>query len=273
MSVRYSSKRYNLDKPVKIEGRVVLEFTPADVGSVSRSAWVINPIQFGTTKVLDDLAHQFVWFRFTKLRTVIFSASATIGQMNAVCVLTYPPVTLPASLEEVVETEFSAACFSGQTVPSELTLGPKELGQVQPKWFRVEPTGDDYLEYQGEIVWVDTNQGVTSKQLVLEYEIEFLGLADDPLTPAPMTRPGAAHEPPRLYGVRRADGPFERKGYRQRAERRELSELSPGHTPGDSKSDAEFQRVPLTPVPSVSASQILRGPPGGGPLNHPPARR
>jgi hypothetical protein len=202
MAVQFSSRRFNLDKPVKIQGRLVLEFTPADVGSISRYSWVLNPIQFGTTKVLDDLAHQFVWFRFTRFKPVIFSSSASIGNMAACAVFTYPPVSIPADLESIVESEFSTVCYTGQTVPSYMDLKQKELGQVQPKWFRVEPTGDDYLEYQGLLVWCDTNQGVAAKQIVVEYEIEFLGLADDPLTPAPVKRPGVAHEPFLLAGVK-----------------------------------------------------------------------
>jgi hypothetical protein len=204
MSVKYSSKKFAFDKPFKLAGRLVLEHTPADVGSISRSAWALNPIQFGTTKVLDDLAHQFLWYRFTKLRAVIASSSGTVGNsMTALCLLTYPPVTLPSSIDDIGESEFACFAWSGQTDPAEMTVGRAELGQGQPKWFRVEPTGDDYLEYQGYLVWGDTNQGVTTKYVILEYEVEFLGLVDDPLTPlakrGPLIRPGMTHEPPMLH--------------------------------------------------------------------------
>jgi hypothetical protein len=198
MSVHYSSKNFNFDKPFRLSGRLVLEFTPADVGSISRYAWPLNPIQLGTTKVLDDLAHNFIWFRFTKLRTVIGPSSATAGStMTALCLLTYPPVTLPSSLEEIGESEFACFVHSGVTVPADMVIGRKELGQGQPKWFRIEPSGDDYLEYQGYLVWGDTNQGIATRTVILEYEVEFLGLADDTLTPfsKAKTRPGKVHEP------------------------------------------------------------------------------
>jgi hypothetical protein len=243
MSVKYSSKWSNFDKPFRLSGRLVLEFTPADVGTISRSAWALNPIQFGTTKVLDDLAHQFLWFRFTKLRVVISSSSSTMGNsMTACCLLTYPPVTLPSSLDDIGESEFSCFAWSGQTVPAEMKLGQAELGQGQPKWFRVEPTGDDYLEYQGYLVWGDTNQGVATKYMVLEYEVEFLGLVDDPLTPLAKrsvhVRPGRPHDPPRVHA------PGSSLHYNRPRRRRPVQEVDEEQT---------FVRVP-PPSPSASTA-------------------
>jgi len=196
MSIRFSSKKY-VDKPVKIRGRTWLEFTPADVGNISRYVWYVNPTQFGTTKVLDDLAHNFVWFRYTKLRCVHMEYGANNGP-HAVGYLPYPSTNLPTTLEEIVEAGESMVYFNGQTVPSEMSLGRSELNQQAPKWFRVEPFDDDALEYQGVLIYGDEAEAVTTEHMILEYEIEFLALADDPLTPSPRSRPGKPHDPPTM---------------------------------------------------------------------------
>jgi hypothetical protein len=197
MSVKQSTGKY-VDRVTKVAGRLMLTFTPADVGTVSRATWFLNPIQFGTTKVLDDLAHQFIWFRFTKLRVLLGESGAESGDIQAVQYLPYPPVSLPADLESIVESGESCVLYTSDSVLSEMTLTRKTLLSNQPKWFRVEPIGDDYLEYQGVLVWGATSQTVGTSYLFLEYEIELLGLADDPLTPAPYKRPGMAHDPPLL---------------------------------------------------------------------------
>jgi hypothetical protein len=193
MSWKTSAKRY-VDKPFKVAGRLWLEFTPADVGNMSRYSYAVNPIQFGTTKVLDDLAHNFVWFRFTKLRVLILPLGANDGPV-AVGYVPYPPVTLPASMEELVESGEACVCFNGQAVPAEMELNKDSLDQNQPRWFRVEPTGDDYLEYQGELTYGDHLQAIANQHILLEYEIEFLTLADDGLTPSNSGRPGRIHTP------------------------------------------------------------------------------
>lgn len=215
MSVPFSRKSF-VDKPMKVRGRLFCQQTLADVGNVSRYVYFLNPIQFGTTKVLDDLAHEFVWFRFTKLRVVLGEMAAESATILAVGYLPYPPTTLATGIDDVVESGECCLVWSSDSVLGEMTLSRSTLGQNQPKWFRVEPTGDDYLEYQGILQIVDTSQGAVDSVFVLEYEIEFLTLADDPLTPSPV-RPGVAHEPSL---VKVPKGHWERDAQRARQLRR-----------------------------------------------------
>jgi hypothetical protein len=215
MSVPFSASRYT-DKPMKVRGRISCHQTLANVGSIGRYTYFLNPIQFGTTKVLDDLAHQFVWFRFTRLRVVLGEMAAETGTIVAVSYLPYPPITLPSSLDDIIESGESCVVWTSPSVLGEMTLNRSALAQNQPKWFRVEPVGDDYLEYQGVLTIGDTSASAVDSYFLLEYEIEFLTLADDPLTPAPLTRPGTPHVP---YVVKVPKGHWERdfeKGRRSR---------------------------------------------------------
>jgi hypothetical protein len=141
----------------------------------------ISPNSFGSR--LYAISDSYTEFRFTRLKFRFFTGAS--GGSNIVAGFVQNSLNVsPTTIYEAAELERSAMSFIGQTTPTDLIIGKKELLSQQVNWYRTRTSGsvDGLFESQGGVYFVSDAVSTYTVNIWGSYECELRGAAEPGLT-------------------------------------------------------------------------------------------
>lgn len=178
--VSYSQK--GTEKVERMYSRCYRNFSCIVSGSNQASASLNPALDSGRISSMSDF---YRFYRYVSVKAH-FQSKATNANSTAspglMLGFSKGSITLPTTAAEVAQMDMFQYAFGGQTKPSTLKLGRKDLlGTHAVKWFQTQGVGDAELDTQGTfiITTVEEANGLaiattTSYNVIFELVIEFM---------------------------------------------------------------------------------------------------